>query len=192
MKERWIPSSRLTVSPGIPCFSSSPGRTSIPVYASTPAAGVPSPAPAILLSARIARVRHCSVVPRSATRLKIHVAIAATTFPSVADQFLAYLEEVGRGSLGQAQAQGLGGLWIQHQHRGYAPKTAGSLRSALADYLRHLHDTGYIGEDLAGRLPPQRYPRRSVDASATGRCRTCGDQLHPPLPIPTPSAGRCS
>ena len=40
----------------------------------------------------------------------------------------------------------------------------GSLRSCLADFLRHLHQTGQIREDLASRLPPQRYPRRGQTA----------------------------
>jgi integrase/recombinase XerD len=57
-------------------------------------------------------------------------------------------------------AQDLAGFWVRRQRRHYAPKTTGSLRSALADFLRHLHQTGQIGEDLAERLPPQRSPRR--------------------------------
>lgn len=77
-----------------------------------------------------------------------------------ADQFLAYLDEVGRETLDEAQAQDLAGFWVRRQRRRYAPKTTGSLRSALADFLRHLHQGGQIREDLAGRLPPQRYPRR--------------------------------
>ena len=81
-----------------------------------------------------------------------------------ADAFLAYLEEVGREALGQAQARDLAGFWARRQNRGYAPKTTGSLRSCLADFLRHLHQTGQIREDLAGRLPPQRYPRRGQTA----------------------------
>jgi integrase len=77
-----------------------------------------------------------------------------------ADQFLAYLDEVGRETLDQAEARDLAGFWARRQRRGYAPKTTGSLRSALADFLRHLRQAGQIREDLAGRLPPQRYPRR--------------------------------
>ena len=81
-----------------------------------------------------------------------------------ADQFLAYLEEVGRETLEQLEARDLTGFWARRQRRGYAPKTNGSLRSALADFLRHLHEGGQIAEDLAGRLPPQRYPRRGQTA----------------------------
>jgi integrase/recombinase XerD len=81
-----------------------------------------------------------------------------------ADQFLAYLDEVGRESLDQAEARDLAGFWARRQRRGYAPKTTGSLRSALADFLRHLRQAGQIREDLAGRLPPQRYPRRGESA----------------------------
>jgi integrase/recombinase XerD len=81
-----------------------------------------------------------------------------------ADQFLAYLDEVGRETLDQAEARDLAGFWARRQRRGYAPKTTGSLRSALADLLRHLHQAGQIREDLAGRLPPQRYPRRGESA----------------------------
>ncbi len=76
-----------------------------------------------------------------------------------ADQFLAYLEEVGRETLGQAQAQDLAGFWARRHRRGYAPKTTGLLRTALADFLGHLHEVGQIRDDLARRLPPQRYPR---------------------------------
>jgi integrase len=81
-----------------------------------------------------------------------------------ADQFLAYLDEVGRETLDQAQARDLAGFWARRQRRGYAPKTTGSLRSALGDFLRHLRQAGQIREDLAGRLPPQRYPRRGESA----------------------------
>jgi integrase len=81
-----------------------------------------------------------------------------------ADQFLAYLDEVGRETLDQAEARDLAGFWARRQRRGYAPKTTGSLRSALADFLRHLRQAGQIREDLAGRLPPQRYPRRGESA----------------------------
>ena len=77
-----------------------------------------------------------------------------------ADQFLAYLEEVGRETLEQAQARDLAGFWARRHRRGYAPKTTGLLRTALADFLGHLHEVGQIREDLARRLPPQRYPRR--------------------------------
>jgi integrase/recombinase XerD len=81
-----------------------------------------------------------------------------------ADQFLAYLEEVGRETLEEAQARDLAGFWARRQRRGYAPKTTGLLRSSLADFLRHLHQGGQIRDDLAGRLPPQRYPRRGQSA----------------------------
>jgi integrase/recombinase XerD len=86
------------------------------------------------------------------------------TKQGAADQFLAYLEEVGRETLGQVEARDLAGFWAGRQRRGYAPKTTGSLRSALADFLRHLNQVGRIPEDLAGRLPPQRYPRRGQTA----------------------------
>jgi len=81
-----------------------------------------------------------------------------------ADQFLVYLDEVGLETLDQVQARDLAGFWVRRQRRGYAPKTTGSLRSALADFLRHLRLAGQIREDLAGRLPPQRYPRRGESA----------------------------
>ncbi|MFK4299897.1 integrase/recombinase XerD [Arthrobacter sp. GAS37] len=81
-----------------------------------------------------------------------------------ADQFLTYLEEVGRETLDQVRAQDLAGFWVRLQRRSYAPKTTGSLRSVLADFLRHLRQGGQIREDLAGRLPAQRYPRRGESA----------------------------
>src|SRR5258707_825533 len=55
-------------------------------------------------------------------------------------------------------------LQARGQTGGYAAKPTGTLRSSLADFLRPLHQSGQIGEDLAGRLPPQRYPRRGQTA----------------------------
>ncbi len=81
-----------------------------------------------------------------------------------AELFLAYLEEVGRETLEEVQVRDLAGFWARRQRRGYAPKTTGLLRSALADFLRYLNEGGQIREDLAGRLPPQRYPRRGQSA----------------------------
>ena len=96
----------------------------------------------------------------AACRRRGNADASVVTKQRAADQFLAYLDEVGRETLDQAQARDLAGFWAGRQRRGYAPKTTGSLRSALADFLRHLHQGGQIREDLAGRLPPQRYPRR--------------------------------
>jgi integrase len=81
-----------------------------------------------------------------------------------ADLFLACLDEVGRETLDEAEARDLAGFWARRQRRGYAPETTGSLRPALAGFLRHLREAGQIREDLAGRLPPQRYPRRGEPA----------------------------
>jgi integrase/recombinase XerD len=89
---------------------------------------------------------------------------SVVTKKRAAEQFLAYLEEVGRDSLEEVQARDLAGFWAQRQHRGYAPKTTGLLRSSLADFLRHLHQHAKIRGDLAGRLPPQRSPRRGQSA----------------------------
>jgi len=61
---------------------------------------------------------------------------SVVTKQRAADAFLAYLEEAGRESLGQVQARDLAGFWARRQHRGYAAKTNGSLRSCLADFLR--------------------------------------------------------
>jgi integrase/recombinase XerD len=95
-----------------------------------------------------------------ACRRRGNAEASVVTKKRAADQFLAYLEEVGRETVDQLQARDLAGFWARRQHRGYAPKTTGLLRSGLADFLRHLHQGGQIREDLAGRLPPQRYPRR--------------------------------
>lgn len=100
----------------------------------------------------------------AACRQRGNAEASVVTKQRAADQFLAYLEEVGRETLYQAQAQDLAGFWVRRQRRRYAPKTTGSLRSALADFLRHLHQVGQVREDLAGRLPPQRYPRRGESA----------------------------
>ena len=100
----------------------------------------------------------------AACRLRRNAEASVVTRQRAADAFLAYLEEAGRETLGQVQARDLAGFWALRQDRGYAPKTNGSLRSCLADFLRHLHQCGQIGEDLAGRLPPQRYPRRGQTA----------------------------
>ncbi len=100
----------------------------------------------------------------TACRRRRNAEASVVTKQRAADAFLAYLEETGRETLGQVQARDLAGFWARRQHRGHAPKTNGSLRSCLADFLRHLHQSGQIGEDLAGRLPPQRYPRRGQTA----------------------------
>jgi hypothetical protein len=96
----------------------------------------------------------------AACRRRGNAEASVVTKKRAADQFLAYLEEVGRATLEEVQARDLAGFWARRQRRGYAPKTTGLLRSSLADFLRHLHQGGQIREDLAGRLPPQRYPRR--------------------------------
>src|SRR5260370_32580793 len=118
----------------------------------------------------------------TACRRRRNAEASVVTKQRAADAFLAYLEEAGRETLGQVQARDLAGFWARRQHRGHAPKTNGSLRSCLADFLRHLHQTGQIGEGLAGPLPPQRYPRRRQTApypwtAAEGRLVL--DQLDP-------------
>ncbi len=100
----------------------------------------------------------------AACRRRGNAEASVVTKQRAADAFLAYLEGAGRETLGQVQARDLAGFWARRQNRGYAAKTTGTLRSSLADFLRHLHQSGQIGEDLAGRLPPQRYPRRGQTA----------------------------
>src|SRR5258705_2150054 len=100
----------------------------------------------------------------AACRVQGNAEASVVTKHRAADQFLAYLDEVGRTTLDQAQARHLAGFCGPRQRRGYGPKTTGTMRSALAYFLRHLHQAGQIREGLAQRLPPQRYPRR--DASA--------------------------
>ena len=80
----------------------------------------------------------------AACRRRRNAKASVVTKQRAADAFLAHLEEVGRESLGQVQARDLAGFWARRQHRGYAPKTNGSLRSCLADFLRHVHQTGQI------------------------------------------------
>ena len=99
-----------------------------------------------------------------ACRRRGNAEATVVTKRGAADQFLAYLEQVGRETLEEVQARDLAGFWACRQRRCYAPKTTGLLRSSLADFLRHLHEVGLIREDLAGRLPPQRYPRRGQSA----------------------------
>lgn len=77
-----------------------------------------------------------------------------------ADEFCAYLAGMGRESLDQVTAQDLAGYWVRRQRGRLAPKTVGTLRSSLADFLRYLYHAGQVQEDLARRLPPQRFPRR--------------------------------
>lgn len=99
-----------------------------------------------------------------ACRRRGNAEATVVTKQKVAEQFLAYLEEVGRETLARAQARDLAGFWARRHRRGYAPKTTGLLRTGLADFLGHLYEVGQIREDLAGRLPPQRYPRRGQSA----------------------------
>jgi hypothetical protein len=115
-----------------------------------------------------------------ACRRRGNAEATVVTKQRAAEQFLAYLEEVGRETLGQAQAQDLAGFWAGRHRRGYAPKTTGLLRSGLADFLRHLHEVGQIREDLAGRLPPARYPRRGQSVPhpwTAGEVRLVLDQI---------------
>ena len=100
----------------------------------------------------------------TACRVQGNAEASVVTKQRAADQFLAYLDEVGRTTFDQAEACDLAGFWARRQRRGYAPKTTGTMRSALADFLHHLHQAGQIREDLAQRLPPQRYPRRGASA----------------------------
>jgi site-specific recombinase XerD len=99
-----------------------------------------------------------------ACRQRGNAEASVVTKRRVADQFLAYIEEVGRESLDAVGAQDLAGYWARRQRQRYAPKTTGSMRSALADFLGYLLEGGEIREDLAGRLPPQRCPRRGQSA----------------------------
>jgi integrase/recombinase XerD len=99
-----------------------------------------------------------------ACRRRGNAEATVVTKKGAAEQFLVYLEEVGRESLEEVQARDLAGFWARRQRQRYAPKTTGLLRSSLADFLCHLHEGGQIREDLAGRLPPQRYPRRGQSA----------------------------
>ena len=107
----------------------------------------------------------------AACRARGNAEASVVTKQCAADAFLAYLEEVGRESLGQAQARDLAGFWARRQNRGYAPKTNGSLRSCLADFLRHLHQTGQIREDLASRLRPGAIPGAARRHPIRGRLR---------------------
>jgi integrase/recombinase XerD len=99
-----------------------------------------------------------------ACRRRGNAEATVVTKKRAAEQFLVYLEEVGRETLEEVQPRDLAGFWARRQHRGYAPKTTGALRLALADFLGHLREVGQLREDLAGRLPPQRYPRRGQSA----------------------------
>lgn len=99
-----------------------------------------------------------------ACRRRGNAEATVVTKQQAAEQFLAYLDAVGRETLEEVQVRDLAGFWAGRQRRGYAPKTTGSLRSVLADFLGHLHQTEQIRDDLAGRLPPQRYPRRGQSA----------------------------
>lgn len=99
-----------------------------------------------------------------ACRQRGNAEATVVTKKGAAEQVLVYLEQVGRESLEEVQARDLAGFWARRQHLGYAPKTTGLLRSSLADFLGYLHQDGQIREDLAARLPPQRYPRRGQSA----------------------------
>jgi integrase len=99
-----------------------------------------------------------------ACRRRGNAEATVVTKKGAAEQFLVYLEQVGREGLEEVQARDLAGFWAGRQRQRYAPKTSGLLRSSLADFLGYLHQDGQIREDLAARLPPQRYPRRGQSA----------------------------
>ena len=107
----------------------------------------------------------------AACRRRRNAEASVVTRQRAADAFLAYLEEVGLEEVGQAQARDLAGFWARRQNRGYAAKTTGTLRSNLADFLRHLHQTGQIGEDLASRLRPSAIPGAARRHPTRGRLR---------------------
>ena len=107
----------------------------------------------------------------AACRRRRNAEASVVTKQRAADAFLAYLEGAGRETLGQAQARDLAGFWARRQNRGYAAKTTGTLRSSLADFLRYLHQTGQIGEDLASRLRPSVIPGAATRHPIRGRLR---------------------
>ena len=107
----------------------------------------------------------------AACRWRRNAEASVVTRQRAADAFLAYLEEVGLEEAGQAQARDLAGFWARRQNRGYAAKTTGTLRSNLAGFLRHLHQTGQIGEDLASRLRPSAIPGAARRHPTRGRLR---------------------
>jgi integrase/recombinase XerD len=88
--------------------------------------------------------------------------------------FLGYLDEVGRETLGQVETRDLAGFWARRQRRGYAPKTIGSLRSGLADFLRYLREAGEISA-IPGAASRPRIPGR-LRKSAWSSARSTGDQ----------------
>jgi integrase/recombinase XerD len=126
-----------------------------------PAVGQATTPPVDRCPARFRAARDAYLV---ACRRRGNAEATVVTKQRAAEQFLVYLEQVGRETLEEVQARDLAGFWARRQRQRYAPKTAGLLRSGLADFLRHLRDEGRIREDLAGRLPPQRYPRRGQSA----------------------------
>ena len=89
----------------------------------------------------------------AACRRRGNAEASVVTKQRAADQFLAYLEEVGRETLEEVQARDLAGFWARRQRRGYAPKTTGLLRSSLADFLRYLH-RGWADPGGPGRAAP--------------------------------------
>src|SRR5258706_15807196 len=58
----------------------------------------------------------------AACRRRGNAEASVATKQRAADQFLAYLDEVGRETLDQAQARDLAGFWARRQRRRYAPK----------------------------------------------------------------------
>ncbi len=100
----------------------------------------------------------------SACRRRGNAEATVVTKQRAAELFLAYLEEVGRETLEEVQVPTWPGFGLVVSGGGTPPKTTGLLRSSLADFLRYLNEGGQIREDLAGRLPPQRYPRRGQSA----------------------------
>lgn len=126
------------------------------LYGGSPQVGQATTPPVQRCPARFRRVRDQYL---AACRRRGNAEDTVASKQRAAEQFLTYLQGLGRETLEQVQAQDLAGFWAQRQRRGYAPKTTGTLRAALADFLSHLYQAGQIREDLAARLPPQRYPR---------------------------------
>jgi hypothetical protein len=65
----------------------------------------------------------------------------------------------------------LAGFWVRLQRRSYAPKTTGSLRSGLADFLRHLAERGRAKKTWRGDCHPSAIPGVASWPRTRGRLR---------------------
>ena len=104
----------------------------------------------------------------AACRRRGNAEASVVTKKRAADQFFAYLEEVGRETLEEVQARDLAGFWARRQRRGYAPKRPGCCVRRWLTFCATCIRVGRSGRTWPGGS------RRSAIPDGASRLRTRG------------------